>query len=178
MRRFRLIRDEDASGVSGTGFVAEGVHFANGKVVLAWLTQASSLGVYDSMDDLMRIHGHGGKTRVVWTDCGLDPVRPQWFYRLGESDDDEDEDTPPAREEQGFTVESRGRVIRHLTCGLDGDAWKVSAYRNGSLSASFRLMGLAEAKKFADSIIRMWEHEDGVIVPIRLSDQEEDHGNL
>lgn len=66
MRTFKLVRDIDESGVSGTGTVAEGVEFETGKVAISWLTKVSSLGVYDKIDDVEAIHGHQGKTRIVW----------------------------------------------------------------------------------------------------------------
>jgi hypothetical protein len=66
MRNFWLQRIEDESGISGTGKVAEGVQFSNGKCVLAWLTQFQSVAVYDSIEELENIHGHNGKTVVVW----------------------------------------------------------------------------------------------------------------
>lgn len=66
MQTFKLYRDEDPSGVSGVGFVAEGVQFASGKCVLAWTTAVQSIAVYDSIADLVAIHGHDGKTRVRW----------------------------------------------------------------------------------------------------------------
>lgn len=66
-RSFALERDVDESGVSGTGRVAVGIRFSSGKCVLHWLTgPVSSIGVYDTLDDLVRIHGHKGKTRLVW----------------------------------------------------------------------------------------------------------------
>lgn len=68
MRRFRMLRTEDETGVSGIGFVAEGCTFSNGQVVLAWVTKTRSLAVYDSMEDLVVIHGHDGKTQIVWVD--------------------------------------------------------------------------------------------------------------
>ena len=58
-------RDEDATGISGTGTVAQGVIFDSGKVALTWLTEHTSTAVYDSIEDVVAIHGHGGKTRVV-----------------------------------------------------------------------------------------------------------------
>ncbi len=70
-RRFLLVRTQDVSGVSGTGTVAEGALFSTGKAVLAWTTQFRSVAVYDSIDDLEHIHGHGGATRVQWLDEGL-----------------------------------------------------------------------------------------------------------
>ena len=68
MRRFFLVRDEDVSGVSGTGTVAEGVLFSTGKCVLAWMTRYRSVAVYDSIEELEAIHGHDGRTRVFWRD--------------------------------------------------------------------------------------------------------------
>lgn len=68
MRRFRLYRTEDQTGISGTGYVAEGVQFTNGKCVLSWLTSHTSLAVYDNLETLETIHGHGGRTRVDWID--------------------------------------------------------------------------------------------------------------
>lgn len=68
MRRFRLVRKVDESGVSGVGVVAEGVRFTDGTAVLRWLTERSSTAVYQSMDDVEHIHGHGGSTVIEWTD--------------------------------------------------------------------------------------------------------------
>lgn len=68
MRRFFLQRDEDHSGVSGTGVVAEGVQFTSGFVALTWLTHLSCMAFYHSADVMMKIHGHGGKTRLVFVD--------------------------------------------------------------------------------------------------------------
>lgn len=69
MRRFLLMRHEDHSGVSGTGAVAEGIVFSTGKAVLCWQTQFRSVGVYDSLDELVAIHGHGTSTEVVFLDA-------------------------------------------------------------------------------------------------------------
>ncbi len=68
MRRFNLVRNEDESGVSGTGTVAQGIQFDNGRCAMAWLTSVSSIAVYDSIEDLVKIHGHGGKTVIEWID--------------------------------------------------------------------------------------------------------------
>ena len=65
MKCFALIRDVDASGVSGTGIVAEGVEFSNGKVVLCWVTRYRSVAVYDSMAEMMAVHGHDGSTYLM-----------------------------------------------------------------------------------------------------------------
>jgi hypothetical protein len=70
VRRFQLERDEDASGVSGTGVVAQGVQFDDGSCAMRWLTATSSTAVYASADDVEAIHGHEGRTRLVWLDDG------------------------------------------------------------------------------------------------------------
>lgn len=64
MRVFHLQRDVDATGVSGTGRVAQGIEFDNGKCALTWLTPHTSVAVYDSIEELMAIHGHDGSTRL------------------------------------------------------------------------------------------------------------------
>ena len=67
-RRFVLNRTEDETGISGTGLVAEGVMFHNGKCVLCWKTTYNSIAVYDDMQILEKIHGHDGRTVVEWVD--------------------------------------------------------------------------------------------------------------
>lgn len=66
MRPFQLHRDEDESGVSGTGIVAEGVEFSSGAVALTWLSQFGAVNVYNNMRVVEELHGHGGKTRIVY----------------------------------------------------------------------------------------------------------------
>lgn len=80
---FYLLRRRDHSGISGTGVVAEGIEFTTGKVAMTWLTPTSSVCVYDSMDDLIAVHGHGGSTEVIYGrhnaasgGAGLRSVRP------------------------------------------------------------------------------------------------------
>lgn len=74
-RRFNLQRDEDETGVSGTGVVAEGVWWPDGDVaVLRWTSAWPTSVVFHDrgLDSVEAIHGHGGKTRIVW----IDPERP------------------------------------------------------------------------------------------------------
>lgn len=68
MRRFQLNRKEDKSGVSGTGVVAQGVQFDNGKVALQWLTAMPTLETADNVETIIQIHGHEGATDVEWLD--------------------------------------------------------------------------------------------------------------
>lgn len=71
MRRFYLMRYEDRSGVSGLGAVAEGVQFTNNKCVLSWLTELTSTALYDDVETLIAVHGHGGSTELKWLDFDL-----------------------------------------------------------------------------------------------------------
>lgn len=66
MKRFYLYRDVDETGISGVGIVAEGIQFMSGRCVIEWRTEFRSIGIYESVEDLIAIHGHNGKTRVVW----------------------------------------------------------------------------------------------------------------
>lgn len=61
-------RMEDVSGTSGTGVVAEGAIFTNTKVILSWLTIHKSMAIYDSLAEMEAIHGHDGRTKIVWDD--------------------------------------------------------------------------------------------------------------
>lgn len=65
-RTFVLYRMVDESGVSGTGIVAQGVRFADGSAALRWMTEHRSTAVYDSIETLETIHGHGGRTVIRW----------------------------------------------------------------------------------------------------------------
>jgi hypothetical protein len=70
-RRFAMRRWDDPTGVSGVGIVAYGVAWSDDRVVMRWLgttTGVAQVCVFDSMDDLMRVHGHGGRSEVVWVD--------------------------------------------------------------------------------------------------------------
>jgi len=66
MRNFYLNRTVDVSGISGTGRVAQGIEFDNGKVAMCWLTETSSVAVYDSIEHVERIHSHEGATVIEW----------------------------------------------------------------------------------------------------------------
>jgi len=69
LRRFHFERLEDASGVSGCGKVAEGCLFTDtGEVVIHWLGTHGSINVYHSIDDVNYVHGHEGRTKIVFDD--------------------------------------------------------------------------------------------------------------
>lgn len=70
MRRFILRRTEDVNGVSGTGVVVEGVQFSDGACAIRWTSAYPSTTHHDSIENVIAVHGHGGKTVAEW----LDPV--------------------------------------------------------------------------------------------------------
>lgn len=68
MRKFYLKRNVDATGVSGTGRVAEGVVFSNGWCAMTWLSKHTSVAFYTSIDEVQAIHGHHGNTEIAFED--------------------------------------------------------------------------------------------------------------
>lgn len=64
-----MIRDEDVSGVSGIGMVAEGVEFSDGTVAIRWCTHpARSTVIWDEIEEAQQVHGHDGRTRFEFLD--------------------------------------------------------------------------------------------------------------
>lgn len=71
MRAFRLARHTDVSGVSGVGYVAEGIEFSDGTVVLRWMTDWPTSVVFHDrgIESVEAIHGHNGATQIEWLDA-------------------------------------------------------------------------------------------------------------
>lgn len=68
MKLYEMIRDEDVSGVSGTGPVAQLVEFDSGEVAVSFYPHTANVPnviVYHSLADADKIHGHQGRTRLV-----------------------------------------------------------------------------------------------------------------
>jgi len=68
-KRFRLVRDEDETGISGVGIVAFGVMFSDGVTVTRWNSDVAQTCVWQSFDEVDAVHGHGGRTRIEWLDA-------------------------------------------------------------------------------------------------------------
>ena len=85
MKIFYLKREEDESGISGTGRVAQGFVFDNGKVAVTWLSEHPSVTIYDNIGEVHAIHGHGGKTIVEfepdYKSCQLKEQPPNSFLK-------------------------------------------------------------------------------------------------
>lgn len=73
IKHFYLNRKEDVNGVSGTGIVARGIVLPSGHAVLEWLTFTSSISIFNSLDCLIEVHSHGGKTEIIMGD----PPKPK-----------------------------------------------------------------------------------------------------
>lgn len=86
-RRFALVRHVDYTGVSGIGVVAYGVVFSDGQVALRWCSTHPATSLWETLDDMLSIHGHGEATSVQWIDQ---------VTELG----DDDAARPPARGRQ------------------------------------------------------------------------------
>ena len=94
--RFRLVRKVDETGVSGTGHVADGVQFEDGTCALHWRGPLCSTAFYTAIETVIAIHGHDGKTEIVWLDqaptkafkrgaeaCMLDGIENAPFSSVG-----------------------------------------------------------------------------------------------
>lgn len=69
-RVFYLVRIEDETGTSGTGIVAEGVLWSGGDVSVRWLGDSPCVHYWPGgIEHVRRVHGHRGKTKVVWADA-------------------------------------------------------------------------------------------------------------
>lgn len=71
-KRFELHRDEDVSGISGTGFVAHGYVLPTKSAVVMWHGENPSIVYWPKgMASVEKIHGHEGRTRILFD--GPDP---------------------------------------------------------------------------------------------------------
>jgi hypothetical protein len=84
MRRFTMYRRDIARhGVHDSSQMNpedepqfEGVEFSDGRVAIRWLTAKRSVAVWDSMDDMLAIHGHPEYgSELVWHDHELAAAR-------------------------------------------------------------------------------------------------------
>lgn len=78
MYPFYLVRNQDVSGVSGTGIVAYGVVLPSGQAVMEWNSRFKTVTIFSSLDQVRHIHGHGGRTQVM---IGLPDQRP-WRWGI------------------------------------------------------------------------------------------------
>lgn len=77
IKKFYLLRHEDLHGHSGVGVVAVGVKLPSGKCVMEWLSREVTETIFESAEQIMRLHSHEGRTELVWGDppCDDDKVK-------------------------------------------------------------------------------------------------------
>lgn len=123
MRRFRIDRRADPTGVSGTGCVAQGVVFSDGTTVVRWLGEHPTTTVHPSIESVEHIHLHGGASELRWEDpicfrCGAEIDRAmraplQWCISCGATSDEPFMETRPRPELGGWVpalrVETGGK---------------------------------------------------------------------
>lgn len=83
-RLFRLVRNADVTGVSGTGHVADGVMFDDGAVVVHWRGEHRTTTVHPSIASVEAVHLHGGATVIEWaTTSEQSGTRVDFFQASG-----------------------------------------------------------------------------------------------
>ena len=55
-RVFKMVRNADETGVSGTGVVGDGVEFPNGMVAFCWRSKTPSVNTYRSFVEFKHVH--------------------------------------------------------------------------------------------------------------------------
>lgn len=74
---FYVVRHRDPSGISGTGFVAQGTQWSDGGCAVYWPSETPCTQVWSSVEDFLKVHGHEGETTIEWVhDSGTELVRP------------------------------------------------------------------------------------------------------
>jgi hypothetical protein len=65
MKVFYLLRHEDVHNNSGEGVVAQGVIFDNGMCAMTWLSDVTTVTIFQQVTEVKKIHGHEGRTEVI-----------------------------------------------------------------------------------------------------------------
>jgi hypothetical protein len=64
MKSFEIIREEDNTGLSGTGKVAEGIEFSNGKCVVCWCSDVSTIVIHENIKSIEIIMLSHSKSKI------------------------------------------------------------------------------------------------------------------
>ncbi len=74
MRTFTVVREQDESGVSGVGTVAEGTIYSDGSCTVRWMapeSPAHSTSFFNSISEFVMIHvapHEGNHTKIIFDD--------------------------------------------------------------------------------------------------------------
>lgn len=90
IKPFYLLRHADINGLSGTGVVAVGVVYPNGRAHMQWVSFKTSFEMHDSVENLIDIHGHNGATQLIYGDPPCEEDKPLKRIRKKRADDKKD----------------------------------------------------------------------------------------
>ncbi|WP_405061160.1 hypothetical protein OG474_05815 [Kribbella sp. NBC_01505] len=108
-RLFRLVRHADASGLRGTGTLAEGVEWSDGSVALRWRGPWASTSTWDRVEALLAVHATDGRTLLHWSS---DAVSPAPIERVATA--------PPGSQSPASRADQPQAVVWLPAPGLDG----------------------------------------------------------
>ena len=77
MKAFHMIRQHDTSKVSGIGHVLDGIIFDDGKTVVKWRGDKSSIGIFNEFRDFLAVHVDShpeNETKIIWLTMKEEPT--------------------------------------------------------------------------------------------------------
>lgn len=78
-RRFTILREADATGISGTGRVLDGVIFHTGQVVVCWRSAFGSITVFENWEafDAVHLRAHPeNRAKIIFLDDRTEEPQP------------------------------------------------------------------------------------------------------
>lgn len=54
--------------MSGTGYVAEGIQFHDGEIVVSWYGKHHIFECPKDLKTWLKVHGHDGLSKIIWID--------------------------------------------------------------------------------------------------------------
>jgi hypothetical protein len=99
-----ILRHEDVHGVSGTGeHKADVFEASDGTCVVVWLGPDGSTVVYRGVKNATNVHGHGGKTEIIWdweSPQNEDPMEAVFARKIEEAGGEPIGATAPAEKDE------------------------------------------------------------------------------
>lgn len=62
IKLYKLVRNKDVTGLSGTGDVAFIAKLPSGRCVMEWTSNHPTITIFANLDELILIHGHNGSS--------------------------------------------------------------------------------------------------------------------
>lgn len=64
IKTYKLVRNKDVTGVSGTGIVGFIAELPSGRCVLEWISNHPTITIFNNIKEIELIHGHDGKSVI------------------------------------------------------------------------------------------------------------------